>query len=364
MINNMRAFIIFITINMYSFIFANQELNQTNNAFESARLNLITAHKQCWVSNEANIIESNATFPFIATCYCPTNSEFEEDTIDASNKKSIRTFIEKTNSSNNSLLNKHDNAMTQLELNFKARDIADFWDSRLIQLWQCLQNEMPSSRKQELLKEQYAWLKEKQKVINIIQEKTEGGSIQPLSVCSAKSNLTRKRVYELAEYLSNLRGEQLMIQIFLENAYTKSEIIEDELNCDCAKTLLDVNEKSIKLAKFWDDRLAQIWQLLQEQTPSLRKQELLKEQHEWTKQKQNAIKSIKEDNQDSFIQTLSAHTTQYALTRERVYELAKYLAKLRGEQLQFNPYLSELKFYIDNHCVIISPSGEVFIVDD
>ena len=52
-----------------------------------------------------------------------------------------------------------------------------------------------------LTKEERAWVQEKEKQVKDAGSEWEGGSGQPLAENTEAANLTRKRVYVLAEYL-------------------------------------------------------------------------------------------------------------------------------------------------------------------
>ena len=87
--------------------------------------------------------------------------------------------------------------MTQGDMNELSAKLYKLWDDELNSIWKRLDEDA----KAELLDEEGAWIKEKESKIEEAGKDWEGGSGQPLAENTEGADLTRARVYELAEYL-------------------------------------------------------------------------------------------------------------------------------------------------------------------
>lgn len=91
--------------------------------------------------------------------------------------------------------------MTQLDMNFAAADLYTEWDNALNTIWGLLKENLPADEFEKVLAEQRVWVEEKEKKVEEVGAEYEGGSMQPLIMHKEAAELTKKRVYELAEYL-------------------------------------------------------------------------------------------------------------------------------------------------------------------
>lgn len=91
--------------------------------------------------------------------------------------------------------------MSQLELNFTAEDHYRLWDDALNRIWGMLKQRLDADTMKNLTEEQVAWIERKEKVVQEAGAEYEGGSIQPLIMHEKAAEITRERVYELAELL-------------------------------------------------------------------------------------------------------------------------------------------------------------------
>ena len=82
-------------------------------------------------------------------------------------------------------------------MNELSAKLYKLWDDELNSIWKRLDEDT----KAELLDEEGAWIKEKESKIEEAGKDWEGGSGQPLAENTEGADLTRARVYELAEYL-------------------------------------------------------------------------------------------------------------------------------------------------------------------
>lgn len=90
---------------------------------------------------------------------------------------------------------------TQMEMNEYSEQLYKLWDDELNRLWKVLKEELSSTEMAKLLEEQRTWIAEKEKAINEIGEISGGGTATTMNKNMTGEDLTRKRVYELLEYL-------------------------------------------------------------------------------------------------------------------------------------------------------------------
>ena len=84
---------------------------------------------------------------------------------------------------------------TQMEMNEYSEQLYKLWDDELNRLWKVLKEELSSTEMAKLLEEQRTWIAEKEKAINEI------GTATTMNENMTGEDLTRRRVYELLEYL-------------------------------------------------------------------------------------------------------------------------------------------------------------------
>lgn len=87
--------------------------------------------------------------------------------------------------------------LTQGEMNQLSAKLYKLWDDELNDIWGRLDEDTKSG----LLQEERDWIKEKEKKIKEAGKEWEGGSGQPLAENQEGADLTRDRVYKLADYL-------------------------------------------------------------------------------------------------------------------------------------------------------------------
>ncbi len=90
---------------------------------------------------------------------------------------------------------------TQMEMNEYSEQLYKLWDDELNRLWKVLKEELSSTEMAKLLEEQRTWIAEKEKAINEIGEISGGGTATTMNENMTGEDLTRRRVYELLEYL-------------------------------------------------------------------------------------------------------------------------------------------------------------------
>lgn len=91
--------------------------------------------------------------------------------------------------------------LTQIEMNQTSYEIYKLWDDELNSIWARLKTTLPEDEMTKLTTEQKQWISDKEKAVKEAGAECEGGSIQPCIENDKASELTKERVYQLAEYL-------------------------------------------------------------------------------------------------------------------------------------------------------------------
>ena len=102
-------------------------------------------------------------------------------------------------------------AMDQQSTNMAIFQCYTLWDDELNSIWNRLVSEITPEEKEALLKEQRAWIKDKEAAMEDALEEAGGGTLGPQLQYGEGKVQTRKRVYYLAEKLAEVRGEKLEI---------------------------------------------------------------------------------------------------------------------------------------------------------
>ena len=89
--------------------------------------------------------------------------------------------------------------LNQAEMNEKSLELYNTWDAALNTLWAKLKEELPEDQMNDLLKEQRAWIAEKEQAVEDTAAEVKGGSMEPLVRNNTAAELTEKRAYELYE---------------------------------------------------------------------------------------------------------------------------------------------------------------------
>lgn len=91
--------------------------------------------------------------------------------------------------------------LTQMEYNMKTGELYQLWDDELNIVWGYLKDTLSSTDMDKLRIEQRAWIKDRDAAIDAAGAEYEGGSIQPMIKNQKGAELTKTRVYELADIL-------------------------------------------------------------------------------------------------------------------------------------------------------------------
>ncbi|MBE5812064.1 MAG: DUF1311 domain-containing protein [Clostridiales bacterium] len=92
-------------------------------------------------------------------------------------------------------------ALTQTDMNIKSQELYELWDETLNYLWSKLKNSLSEEEFAKLKNQQRIWIAEKEKAIEEAGKEFEGGSIYSLVVNGEATRITEERVYELYELI-------------------------------------------------------------------------------------------------------------------------------------------------------------------
>lgn len=93
------------------------------------------------------------------------------------------------------------NAQSQADLNVISGEIYTVWDNALNTVWGILKEELKEEYMKQLTEEERAWIAEKEAAVKEAGAEVEGGSMYAMVINGKAAELTKARVYELAEYL-------------------------------------------------------------------------------------------------------------------------------------------------------------------
>ncbi len=89
---------------------------------------------------------------------------------------------------------------TQNEMNYISDELYLNWDNTLNIIWKLLEGNLPSEKMEAIRAEEREWIAYKEEEVKIAGQAYEGGSMQPMAESLRAAELTRERVYKLAEY--------------------------------------------------------------------------------------------------------------------------------------------------------------------
>ncbi len=126
----------------------------------------------------------------------------QENESTVENKIDVRPMLEAAEEEASQLQTKltEDASLTQTDMNEISNEIYMIWDDLLNELWAELKDYLDQESMDKLLEEQRAWITEKEDAVKQAAAEYEGGSIAPLISNQKAAELTKERVYVLAEY--------------------------------------------------------------------------------------------------------------------------------------------------------------------
>lgn len=91
-------------------------------------------------------------------------------------------------------------AITQMDMNITAAEMYQLWDDTLNIVWGLLEENLNEEDMEILRKEEREWIASRDAEVQAAGQECGGGSIQPSVEAAIAADLTKARVYELAEY--------------------------------------------------------------------------------------------------------------------------------------------------------------------
>ena len=91
--------------------------------------------------------------------------------------------------------------VTQADMNITSAEIFTVWDDALNTIWGVLKESMSESDFNTLLNAQISWISQKEAAVQQAAAEYQGGSLAVLNANMKAAELTKERVYVLAEYL-------------------------------------------------------------------------------------------------------------------------------------------------------------------
>lgn len=113
--------------------------------------------------------------------------------------------------------------MGQQQMNQHSAKWYKIWDDELNSLWSRLSAELDAETKEKVLEEQRAWIQRKEGNTKAAGVEVLFGSLQPLVESETAAEMTRARVYILAGYLAEVRGEDFTISQEIQESLDKAE---------------------------------------------------------------------------------------------------------------------------------------------
>jgi uncharacterized protein YecT (DUF1311 family) len=94
--------------------------------------------------------------------------------------------------------------LTQTDMNIKSQELYELWDDALNYLWSELKSSLSEEEFAKLKEEQRIWIVKKEKTVEEVGKEFIGGTIYSLVVNTEAANLTEERVYELYKLFKEL----------------------------------------------------------------------------------------------------------------------------------------------------------------
>ena len=130
-----------------------------------------------------------------------TSENKEEKYEELSVKERETKNVEKVEAEANRIRGSLSDTATQSEINENSKQLYKLWDDELNRLWKVLKEELSSAEMVELLEEQRKWIAEKENAIDEMEKVSGGGTATTMNKNMTGEDFTRRRVYELLEYL-------------------------------------------------------------------------------------------------------------------------------------------------------------------
>ncbi len=95
---------------------------------------------------------------------------------------------------------RHKDSGSQSEMNMASAELYQKWDDTLNIIWKLLESELDETAMEQLRAEEREWINFKETEVKAAGKEMEGGSMQPFLESEKATELTKERVYELAQY--------------------------------------------------------------------------------------------------------------------------------------------------------------------
>ncbi len=119
--------------------------------------------------------------------------------------------------------------IAQQEMNAKESQWFALWDEELNSLWERLDNHLSGDKKDEVTKDQLAWIERKEKNVIAAGYEAYGGTMQPLLESSKAMEMTRARAYALAELLAEALGEDYTMPAEIKESLPEVDVELDSV---------------------------------------------------------------------------------------------------------------------------------------
>lgn len=151
------------------------------------------------ITDTAGVLtEDTYSFPDGAPGECPEQTE--KDSSQQNLSEIIAMQISYAEEREKEIEKKQKEAVTQMDMNITAAEMYQLWDDTLNIVWGLLEANLDKADMEILRKEEREWIAAKDAEVQTAGQECEGGSIQPSVEATTAADLTKARVYELAEY--------------------------------------------------------------------------------------------------------------------------------------------------------------------
>ncbi len=121
-------------------------------------------------------------------------------------------------------------------------------------------------------------------------------------------------------------GEEpgVTVAAFIRHAEEASAGLEESLQ-NGSMSQADMNQTYMEIYTIWDETLNAVWSILKENLDEESMANLTADERAWIAEKEQAVQEAAAEYEGGTMQPLAANSTAAEMTKERVYELAKYV---------------------------------------
>ena len=134
---------------------------------------------------------------------------------------------------------------SQTDMNNFEVDAFNIWDNELNSLWDRLTEEVDASKKDELVKEQKAWNAEKEANSKVAGLYALGGTMQAMLEAGEMEEMTHERVYVLAGYLAEARGESFSVPAEVQKIFDNRKTLDQTFEALSGEWMFDENRGAV-----------------------------------------------------------------------------------------------------------------------